>query len=482
MSYKGNVFGTYLLVWVGLCMFVGSVLFLLYSSDYETEMAAINLAEKNSVQQARDNIESDLSSVISNLRYLASQSSLGTFLDYPTEQTLRRLSQEFASELRARDENYFQLRFIGLNGQEIARVNNRHGQTKIVPNNKLQNKSERYYFKKSLELETSRDIYISPIDLNVEQGNIVVPHQPVIRFAMKIFRDNVPRGILVLNYDVKNILNSLVKFDEELWLVNKDGYWLAGPDDELEWGFMFPGRNNARFQDRYPEVWRQTVVDKVEYQELQEQGLFTYAGVSLEVPGRISRAGESVADSQDLHVFSNIPKAQIDEVFAEVKVRYLILLISSVLIISFSIYFLYRSSLLMDKSEEVARRNKLKFEQVVENAPDAMVVCRPDGNIVLVNKQTERLFGYSRNELIGKQVEILIPKQKRDQHSDHVKSYVEEPTIRPMGFGDYDLIALGKGGKEFPVSISLSPIDSGKDMLVVSAIRDMRLEQHTKKK
>ena len=436
----------------------------------------MKLAEKNIVKQTRDNIESDFSSVISNLRYLASHSSLGNFLDYPTEQTLRRLNEDFLLELRVHDGNYLQLRYINLTGQEISRVNNRRGQVRIVPHNKLQNKSDRYYFKQSLELKNSKDIYMSPIDLNVEQGDIVVPHQPVIRFAMKIFRNNIPRGILVLNYDIKNILDSLVTFDKELWLVNENGYWLAGPDDGLEWGFMFPDRNNARFQDRYPDVWRQTVVNNVEYQGLREQGLFTYASISLDALGRASRANEPIKDKQVLHIFSNVSKAQVDKVFSEVNIRYLILLISSVLIISVSIYLLYRSSRITEKSVDIARRNKLKFEQVVEYAPDAMVVCRPDSTIVLVNKQTELLFGYSRKELIGKKVEVLIPEQKRAQHFDHIKSYVNTPTIRPMGSQDYDLKALRKDGSEFPVSISLSPIDSGKDMLIVSAIRDMRLE------
>jgi|GEM_PF-6833145 len=463
---------TFLIAWLGLCIFVGTVLHLLYKSDYETELTTIKLDEKNYVKQARDNIESDFSNVISNLRYLASQSSLSNFLDYPTEQTLKGLNQKLLLELRARDGKYLQLRYIGLDGQEIARANNNDGQINIVPYNQLQDKSDRYYFKESLELTSPKDIYISPIDLNVEQGKIVEPHQPVIRFAMKIFRNNIPRGILILNYDIKSLLESLVKLDKGLWLVSENGYWLAGPDDELEWGFMFPDRKNTRFQDRYPDVWHLTTSDTIEYQELKDKGLFTYTSISLDTLGNVSMSNDSEKNAQMLHIYSNIPKADIDQVFDKVKVRYLILLISSILIVTVSTYLLYRSSSITEKSMDLAERNKLKFEQVVEYAPDAMVVCRPDSTIVLVNKQTEQLFGYSRKELIGKQIDILIPKQKRDQHVDHVNIYVKAPTFRPMGSRDYDLKGLRKDGSEFPVSISLSPIGSGEDMLIVSAIRD----------
>ena len=92
MLNQRNILNTFFLVWVGLCIFVGSILYLLYNSDYKDELTEIKLAEKNIVQQTRDTIESDLSGVISNLRYLASHSSLGSFLDYPTEQTLQTLN------------------------------------------------------------------------------------------------------------------------------------------------------------------------------------------------------------------------------------------------------------------------------------------------------------------------------------------------------------------------------------------------------
>jgi protein-histidine pros-kinase len=115
----------------------------------------------------------------------------------------------------------------------------------------------------------------------------------------------------------------------------------------------------------------------------------------------------------------------------------------------------------------------LRFEQLVEYLPDAMVICQPDGRIAMVNKQAEQLFQYSRKELLGKPVATLIPEKNRANHNEHIKTYVAAPTVRPMGSRDRVLYGLRKDGSEFPVSISLSPIDSGEDMLVASAIRDI---------
>ena len=109
----------------------------------------------------------------------------------------------------------------------------------------------------------------------------------------------------------------------------------------------------------------------------------------------------------------------------------------------------------------------------MEFAPDAMVICKPDGTIVLINRRAEELFGYKRHELLEKSIDMLIPERVRAQHGEHVQSYVASPSVRPMGSPDAELLALRKDGSEFPVSISLSPIDSGEDMLVVSAIRDI---------
>jgi PAS domain S-box-containing protein len=113
-----------------------------------------------------------------------------------------------------------------------------------------------------------------------------------------------------------------------------------------------------------------------------------------------------------------------------------------------------------------------KFRGLLEGAPDAMVICRHDGTIVLVNAQAERLFGYPREELLGKSVDVLVPERLRPQHAAHRTGYVDYPQPRPMGAG-LDLFARHRSGSEFPVEISLSPLETEEGTLVTSAIRDI---------
>lgn len=113
-----------------------------------------------------------------------------------------------------------------------------------------------------------------------------------------------------------------------------------------------------------------------------------------------------------------------------------------------------------------------RFRGLLEAAPDAMVIVDDMGTIRLVNAQTEALFGYRREELLGQPVELLIPGRFRAHHVQHRDGYAANRQVRPMGAG-LELHGLRRDGTEFPVEISLSPLETADGLLVSAAVRDV---------
>src|SRR5579863_875287 len=122
--------------------------------------------------------------------------------------------------------------------------------------------------------------------------------------------------------------------------------------------------------------------------------------------------------------------------------------------------------------EQALRRSEERLRRVVEAAPNALVMINAGGKIEMVNAQAERVFGYSRSEILGQPVEMLVPERFRGGHADLRASFFADPGTRPMGAGR-DLFGLRKDGSEFPVEIGLNPIETEEGTMVLSAIVDI---------
>jgi len=179
---------------------------------------------------------------------------------------------------------YDQIRFIDVDGNEKIRINKSDEGTYIVSEANLQNKADRDYFKKTIELPDG-DFYISSLDLNIEDGKIEIPQKPVLRLSTPLYSESGElEGIIILNYLASGVLNSFkmnaAGTTDEMSLLNSDGYYFSTTNSNDEWGFMYEDTPTNRFSTEFPEEWSDIASGKDEI--YTDNGMFFSTRVNLE--------------------------------------------------------------------------------------------------------------------------------------------------------------------------------------------------------
>ncbi|KAF4533693.1 hypothetical protein B566_EDAN005742 [Ephemera danica] len=232
---------------------------LLYYGEADRVREHMVAAEDLRLSAGAGSLARDVGLVASDIRLLAALPSLAVALDSGGEAELKRVTADFSVLLGSR-RAYYKLRWIDESGMERVRVDYLQSRVHVVPAEQLQDKAQRYFFTEAMALRAS-EIYVSPLDLNVEQGVIETPFRPVVRLAMRVWDSaGRPRGIVVANYfghyllDAFAAATSSAESGAAVSLLNREGYWLKAPQAADEWGFMF-GRSE-HFGTRHPEVWQ----------------------------------------------------------------------------------------------------------------------------------------------------------------------------------------------------------------------------------
>ena len=221
-------------------------------------------------------------------------------------------------------------------------------------------------------------------------------------------------------------------------------------------------QKNAIFQDNWEPYLK----------NLQRQGMgYAQAGLSFHAWFEIVDAFRKYMTPYLLHAFGEEPERLLSAINGMDN------LLDTTMSVIGDAYLEMKQKLIQQQEETVRnavrqKQSEKRFRGLLEAAPDAMVIVDREGMVVMVNAQTEKVFGYERDDLLGKHVEQLIPIRFRDVHPFHRNQYGKNPRVRPMG-ADLELYALRKNGTEFPVEISLSPMETEEDNLIIAALRDI---------
>lgn len=165
---------------------------------------------------------------------------------------------------------------------EVVRVNFDSGDPQVVPEDQLQFKGDRYYFRDTFSLSRG-EIYVSPLDLNVEGGEIEQPLKPMIRIGMPVYDiDGQKSGVIIINYLAENLIEHFeaigYHIEGDIMLLNSEGFWLKSPRAEDEWGFMYEDRADITFGNAFPDIWQQ--ISNLDTGQIRtEDGLFSFGTI-----------------------------------------------------------------------------------------------------------------------------------------------------------------------------------------------------------
>lgn len=270
-------------IFLVLILVVGALLFgggtLIYHIEREDFLERIRFSERSAIALQSSAIDRELDRIVADILYLSKQNELTLHLDTGDRKAIRDMGREY-EQLAKNRPNYDQIRYIDAKGVERVRVNHRGGQSRIVPPAELQDKSDRYYFKGCIPLARG-DIYLSPLDLNAEDGVIERPFRPVLRIGTPVFdTSGRKRGIILINYNAQALLDRIhrASYPAEggCMLINCQGYWILNPDKSKEWGFMWPEMRDVRFDKELPLEWKR-MLDEEHGQFRTGRGLFTFS-------------------------------------------------------------------------------------------------------------------------------------------------------------------------------------------------------------
>ncbi len=271
-----------------------------------TEMNEIKDIEQRVVNIQTEKIQDNILQTVAELKIIANGNHIKRLWDddgNPILQVMEALSEDFLNIAIYR-EIYDQVRLIDEHGKEIIRVNFNNGYPGIVPREKLQNKKGRYYFDDAFKLNRE-EVFISPLDLNIERGKIEEPLKPMIRFATPVFdHRGMKRGIVLQNYFgatmIKHLTNQAdLMTTSHIMLINTQGYWLKGLKSEDEWGFMYEDRKDRTFANAYPEVWDRILQDGASQLETSH-GMFTFKTIYPLIEGQKTSTGSGKAFSPSI--------------------------------------------------------------------------------------------------------------------------------------------------------------------------------------
>ena len=459
MERYGETISGFLRLFVPLISFFCLVIVINFTVDTLYEKNLLREKQQHQLRMSLQSLQRDVTGIIRSLRYLSSSESLRQYFAEPTTALRVRAEKDLANFAHHMD-RYDQVRWLDLKGYERLRIDHRDGTTRIVPGNEMQDKSSRYYYREAIVLPPG-DVFVSPLDLNVEHGKLELPHRPMLRFAMPT-RDATGKtdGLLVLNYQasilLQNFAATLLNPENELALLNAEGYWLYSSSGEQTWGFMLD--RDERLIKRDATAWRE-IAERSSGHVETDRGLYSFTSFDVAAfSKRVDAAGIHDSDvgtslaplnPERLILVIHSPRGKLDALNFEHLNHYILLLVLSFVVLAFLSWRTARTGV-----EKNRLLDRLKLHAaVMDNATNAIMITDPNNQIVSVNNAFTELTGFTAEEVIGKDPSILSSGRHGESHFAEMWFALEE-----RGHWEGELWNRHKNGEFYPEWVSITAV------------------------
>jgi PAS domain S-box-containing protein len=448
--------------------------YLLYASQANAIRLTAKATEVRIADIARQRISLTVASVMADASYLSEQDALQGYLAGNGATSLSHLQAEYVAFARHR-RFFSQLRFIDMNGREVARVDREGSAVTLAPPDQLQDRAGEPYTIETLKLDRGQ-IYVSHLDREPEQGAIKRPIGPTLRIGAPVFDGaGAKRGIIVIDYLGQRILDRVSDLRgavADIWLVDAQGTWLLGPRDDAS-ALMDPERRT--FAAAYPDVWRQMQSVPTGTVE-NDLGHFTYAQTEVDP----SSAGTGPTQPS-WFVLIPTPQAYADAQTSALTFNFAIAAGGLLVVLGGISFGLARHQIHQREAEQLVRLSEARLRAVTETASDAIVSADRHGIIRYFNPGAEKTFGHLEDDIVGQPLTALMPERYRTPHAEGFARYLETRDPKVVG-QTMELTGLHKDGHEFPIELALASSQVDGELFFTAIVRDITVRAEAERK